>query len=65
METMRDYVVRRAAEHRKYKQVAEELDVGYDWLRKLARNIIPNPGSLRIEKLWRFYKLHEVNRRRK
>jgi hypothetical protein len=66
METMRQYVVRRAFETKKYRLVAEETDVGYEWLRKLALNQIPNPGADKIENLYRYYKLQEaVHRRRK
>jgi hypothetical protein len=61
METMREYVVRRAFEHKRYRQVADENEVGYEWLCKLARNAIRAPGSDRIEKLHRYYRSLESN----
>jgi hypothetical protein len=61
---MSQYVQRRAFEHKQYRKVAESQKVGYEWLKKLAQGCIDNPGSNRIEKLARFYKLQEVKRRR-
>lgn len=64
---MRDYVVRRAWEHKQYKTVARESGIGeeaWEWLRKLASGVIPNPGSDRIEKLWRYFKMNETRKRR-
>lgn len=64
METMREYVVRRAFEHKRYLEVSSSQKVGYEWLKKLAQGRIPNPGSDKIEKLYRHYKLLEVKKRR-
>lgn len=67
METMRQYAKRRAAAVKNYKHVAKESGIGadaYEWLCKFARGGIQNPGSDRIEKLWRYYKLHETRLRR-
>ena len=63
METMRDYVVRRAAEEKRYREVSDETEVGYEWLCKLARDEIPNPGADRIERLFYYYKRLEKRRR--
>lgn len=64
---MRQYVVRRAFEHKQYRGVVE--DMGWDdgvveWLKKLSRDEIDNPGADRIEKLYRHYKLLETKKRR-
>lgn len=56
MESMTEYVVRRASEVKDYKRVSAAADVGFDWLNKLARGAIDNPGSARIERLYHFYK---------
>lgn len=65
MESMREYVVRRAREVGRYKETAELIGVGEFWLQKLAtKRSIPNPGSEAIEKCYRFYKLLESKRRR-
>ena len=64
MESMKDYVVRRAFEHKHYREVAEETRVDMHWLTKLAYNKIPNPGVVRIERLYHFYKAKEPRRRR-
>jgi hypothetical protein len=61
METMRQYVVRRAFQVKRYREIAEANDVGYEWLCKLARNAIKQPGADRIEKLHRFYRSLESN----
>lgn len=53
---MTEYVVRRAAAVKDYKRVAADADVGFDWLNKLARGAIENPGSERIERLFHYYK---------
>lgn len=56
---MRNYVVRRAFEVKSYKRVARESGIGedaYEWLCKLARDEIPNPGAERIEMLFHYYK---------
>ena len=68
METMAQYVIRRAFEEKGYRRVVE--DMGWDdgvveWLRKLALGLIKNPGADRIEALYRHYKLLESNRRRR
>lgn len=65
METMKQYVIRRAFEHKQYKSVAAETAVGEEWLRKLARNLIGKPNVDAVEKLWRYYKLHETRQRRR
>lgn len=60
---MRDYVVRRAGEVKDYRRVVEEAGIGadaYEWLCKLARDEIPNPGSRRIETLYAYYKRLEA-----
>ena len=67
METMRQYVVRRAFEVKAYRRVARDSGIGeeaFEWLKILARGKIPNPGSDRIEKLFRHYKLLESKERR-
>ena len=64
---MADYVIRRAGEVKKFKAVARDSGIGeeaWEWLKRLARGDIGNPGSRRIEKLYRYYKLHESNSRR-
>lgn len=64
MESMKEYVVRRARQVKDYKRVAAEADVGYDWLNKIARDAIPNPGVRQIERLYHYYKRLEPKRRR-
>ncbi len=64
---MREYAVRRAAEVKRYRQTVIDAGLGesaYEWLCKFARDAIPNPGSDRVEKLYRYYKLLETKRRR-
>lgn len=61
METMLQYVVRRAFEVKRYRRVAEETDVGYEWLCKLARDEIKEPGAIKIERLHRYYSALESN----
>lgn len=34
-----------------WPQIAQDTEVGYSWLTKLARNRIPNPGIHAIQKL--------------
>lgn len=65
METMKEYVIRRAFEHKAYRNVAAETMVGYEWLCKLARKEIGKPNVDAIERLWRYYKLHETKQRRR
>ena len=68
METQRQYAVRMAARVKDYKRVLRESGVGedaYEWYCKFARGEIPNPGSDRVEKLCRYFKLHEAKQRRK
>jgi hypothetical protein len=60
METMKEYVIRRAFEHKRYREVSMTVDVGYEWLCKLARNEIQKPNVDDIERLWRFYKALEA-----
>lgn len=64
---MRNYVVRRANEEKRYRQVLEEagLDASERWLRMIAKDQIPSPGVDRMEKLYRHYKLLESNNRRR
>lgn len=67
METMQQYAQRRAFEVKNYRRVAKESGIGdeaYEWLCKFARGEIGNSASERIEKLWRYFKLHETRRRR-
>lgn len=64
MESMRDYVVRRAREVKDYKRVAAEVPVPYDWLNKISQNAIANPGVKNLELLFHYYKGREVRRRR-
>jgi hypothetical protein len=67
METMREYAVRRAGEVKSYRQTAIDAGLGegaYEWLCKFARDEIPNPGSDRVEKLYKYYKLLEMKKRR-
>lgn len=67
METMQQYAQRLAAKVKNYRRVAKESGIGedaYEWLCKFARGEIANASSNRVEKLWRYYKLHEANLRR-
>ena len=64
---MVDYVIYRAERLKKYRRVARDSGIGEDaweWLKKLANGEIDNPGARRIEKLYRYYKLHESTSRR-
>lgn len=68
METMTQYVIRRARQEKRYRRVVE--DMGWDdgvteWMRKLAIGKIANPGSDRIEALYRHYKLLEATSKRR
>lgn len=68
METMAQYVIRRAREEKRYRRVVK--DMGWEpgtveWMRKLALDQIKNPGSDRIEALYRHYKLLEATSKRK
>jgi hypothetical protein len=68
MESMAQYVIRRASEEKGYKRVVEDLrwEAGVvEWLRKLAHGKITNPGSARIEPLYRYYKQREAVRLRR
>lgn len=68
METMTQYVVRRASSVKNYKAVARSSGIGeraWEWLKKLANGEIGNPGANRIERLYRHYKLLEVKDRRR
>lgn len=56
---MKSYVVRRAKETKRYREVAEETGVQYDWLCKLAQNAIAEPGVDKVEKLFHYYKARE------
>lgn len=65
---MTEYVIKRAAKTKAYKAVSRESGIGEDaweWLKKLANGEIGNPGSRRIEMLYRFYKLQESNQKRR
>lgn len=65
MESMREYVVRRAREVGRYRETAALIGVGEFWLQKLAtKKSIPNPGSEAIEKCYRFFKSVETKHRR-
>ena len=67
METMREYVVRRAGQVKRYKTVARESGIGesrWEWLKRLARGDIGNPGADSIEILYKHYKLLESKERR-
>lgn len=65
METMRDYVVRRAREVKQYRLMAKRIGVGEFWLQKLStKRSIPNPGASDIEKCFHFYKSMETPVRR-
>jgi hypothetical protein len=59
-ETMLEYVVRRAAEVKQYKRVADDTGVGYSWLTKLAQGRIPKPNYGDIETLFFYYKALEL-----
>lgn len=64
---MTEYVINRAFKVKAYRAVARESGIGeeaWEWLKKLANGEIGNPGSRRIEKLYRYYKALEVPRRR-
>ena len=63
METMRQYVVRRAGEVKRYREVAEKTKLGYEWLCKLARDLIEQPGVDRVEKLYHYYRSLEKKRK--
>ena len=67
METMREYAVRRAFEVKNYRKVLRDTGIGeeaYEWMAKFAQGRIPNPGSDRVEILYRYYKLLETKKRR-
>lgn len=64
---MQQYAQRRAAEVKNYRRVVKEAGLGvkaYEWLCKFARGEIAEASSNRVEKLWRYYKLHETRLRR-
>lgn len=63
MESMKQYVVRRAREVKDYKRVSAEAKVGYDWLNKIAQDAIENPGVSQIERLYHYYKRLEPKRK--
>lgn len=68
METMRQYVVRRASAEKRYRLHADASGIGesrWEWLKKLANGEIGNPGSDSVETLYRYYKLLETKQRRK
>lgn len=56
---MRDYVVRRAREVKRYREVSENTGVNYHWLCKLAQDEIDNPGVIDIERLHVYYRALE------
>lgn len=65
---MTEYVVERAGKVKSYRAVARQSGIGeaaWEWLKKLANGEIANPGALRIEKLYRYYKLLETKQRRR
>lgn len=65
---MTGYVIARAAKVKAYKAVARSSGIGeaaWEWLKKLANGEIDNPGSRRIEKLYRYYKLQESGAQRR
>jgi transcriptional regulator with XRE-family HTH domain len=64
METMRQYVSRRAWEMKNYREVAKKAGVGEEWLKKIARNEIPNPGIEGLEKAYNYFRSLEANGRR-
>jgi len=67
METMRQYVMRRASKVKRYRKHAKESGIGehaWEWLKKFANGEIGNPGSDRIETLFRHYKTLETKERR-
>lgn len=67
METMREYAVRLAKKTKRYRAVLVESGIGegaFEWYCKFARNEIPNPGSDRVEKLYKYFKLLETKKRR-
>lgn len=64
METMREYVTRRAAEVKNYREVAKRAGVGEEWLKKIARDVIPNPGIDGLEKLHTYFRSLEANGKR-
>lgn len=64
---MREYAVRLAKRTKQYKTVLRESGIGeaaFEWYCKFARNEIPNPGSDRVEKLYRYFKILETKKRR-
>jgi phage gp16-like protein len=68
METMVQYVIRRASSVKHYKTNAKDSGIGenaWEWLKKLANREIGNPGANRIERLYRHYKLLEAKELRR
>lgn len=60
-ESRKAYVIRRAREVKRYREVAAATigERGYEWLCKLARGQIPNPSHDRIECLFTHYQALE------
>lgn len=49
--TLLDSTLDMLREHKRYRQIAEDTGLGYEWLTKLAQGRIPDPGVKRIEAL--------------
>jgi hypothetical protein len=59
MESMKQYVIRRAAEVKRYREVARATGVNYHWLTKLAQGRIPKPNFDDIQTLHDHYRALE------
>jgi transcriptional regulator with XRE-family HTH domain len=55
-ETMKQYVIRRAGEVKRYQAVASATGVNRHWLAKLAIGKIPRPNYDDIQKLHDYYR---------
>ncbi len=64
MESMRNYVVRRAREEKNYRRHADAMGLDENWLSKIAQDAIPDPGVVKIEKAYHYYKGLEPKRNR-
>jgi hypothetical protein len=59
--TLLDSTLDMLREHKRYRQIAEDTGLGYEWLTKLAQGRIPDPGVKRIETLHAY--LANVNKK--
>lgn len=51
MSTLDKVITRLESRKGDWKQIADDADVSYSWLTKLAQKKIPNPGIKTIERL--------------